>query len=314
VDYFDKQTKDMLCWMPLPDFAGYSSIRTNVGTVSNTGVEFDATYKFHTSGINFSVTGNASYVKNEVIDQGVEDAQALNNLGGGLGGSVSHRMNGYPYGFFYGYVQDGIYQNQTEVDKAIQSNAVVGGIRWKDIDKNGKIDADDRTMIGKPNPDWTYGLMLTADYKGIDFSAFFQGVAGAQIYKLYRRGNVVRANFGKEWLDRWHGEGTSTKYPVLYEGNLTPKGGDTGANLVSDLYVEDGDYFRLKVLQIGYTLPVTLTKKALISKLRLFLQGENLFTLTGYTGLDAEVGTRDGFDGGTYPQPRILTFGFNVSF
>jgi TonB-linked SusC/RagA family outer membrane protein len=313
-DYFDKQTKDMLCWMPLPDFAGYASIRTNIGTVSNKGIELDATYKFHTAGINFSVGGNASYVKNEVIDQGVESAQPLNNLGGGLGGSVSHRQNGYPYGFFYGYVQDGIYQNQAEVDNAIQDNPVVGGIRWKDVDGSGKIDAGDRAMIGKPNPDWTYGLMLNADYKGVDISAFFQGVAGVQIYKLYRRANVVRANFGKEWLGRWTGEGTSTKYPILYEGNLTPTGGDTGATLVSDLYVEDGDYFRLKVLQIGYTLPAALTKKALISKLRLFLQGENLFTLTGYTGLDAEVGTRDGFDGGTYPQPRTLTFGVNVSF
>jgi TonB-linked SusC/RagA family outer membrane protein len=314
IDYFDKQTKDMLCWLPLPDYTGFASFRTNVGTVNNKGVEFESTYKFHTSGINFGITGNASYVQNKVIDQGVESPEALNNLGGGLGGSVSHRMNGYPYGFFYGYAQDGIYQNQGEVDKAIQANAVVGGIRWKDIDGNGKIDADDRTMIGKPNPDWTYGLLLSADYRGFDFSAFFQGVAGVQIYKLYRRGNVVRANFGKEWLNRWHGEGTSIKYPVLYEGNLTPEGGDTGANIVSDLYVEDGDYFRLKVLQIGYTLPTVLTKKALISKLRLFLQGENLFTLTGYTGLDAEVGTRDGFDGGTYPQPRVFTFGLNISF
>ena len=314
VDYFDKQTKDMLYSLPIPDYTGFPDFRTNVGTVSNKGVEMDATYKFHTSGVNFSITGNASYVQNKVIDLGVTSIHPLNNLGGGMGGSVSHYQNGYPFGFFYGYVQDGIYQNQTEVDNAIQPNAVVGGIRWKDVDGSGQIDAGDRTMIGKPNPDWTYGLMLSADYKGIDISAFFQGVAGVQIYKLYRRGNVIRANFGKEWLGRWHGEGTSTKYPILYEGNLTPTGGDTGANVVSDLYVEDGDYFRLKVLQLGYTLPAALTKKALISKLRLFLQAENLFTLTGYTGLDAEVGTRHGFDGGTYPQPRILTVGFNVSF
>ncbi|SET04843.1 TonB-linked outer membrane protein, SusC/RagA family [Draconibacterium orientale] len=314
-DYFNKKTKDMLFDLPLPDYAGYASIKTNTGTVSNKGIEMDASYRFNIGKANFGVAANASYVKNEVIDQGDSNVPvSIDGIGGGLGGSVTWRANGYPYGFYYGYESDGIYQNQAEVDAAIQENAVVGGIRWKDTDDNGHIDGGDRTMIGKPNPDWTYGFSINGDYANFDFSVLFQGVQGNEIYKLYRRGNVTQANFDEAWLGRWHGEGTSNKYPILYEGNITPTGGDTGANTVSDLYVEDGSYLRLKVLQIGYTLPVSLTKKALISNLRFYVQGENLLTFTNYTGLDPEVGTRNGFDGGTYPQARTLTLGVNISF
>lgn len=314
-DYFNKKTKEMLFDLPLPDYAGYPSIRTNTGTVSNKGLEMDASYKFSIGKANFGLTANASNVKNEVIDQGDSDVPvSIDGIGGGLGGSVTWRANGYPYGFYYGYVSDGIFQNQAEVDAATQDNAVVGGIRWKDTDKSGYIDGGDRTMIGKPNPDWTFGFSINGDYRNLDFSILFQGVQGNEIYKLYRRGNVTRANFDEAWLGRWHGEGTSNKYPILYEGNITSTGGDTGANAVSDLYVEDGSYLRLKVLQIGYTLPVSLTKKALISNLRFYIQGENLFTFTKYTGLDPEVGTRNGFDGGTYPQASTLTLGVKISF
>jgi TonB-linked SusC/RagA family outer membrane protein len=315
IDWFDKQTKDMLCWLSLPDYAGYASILTNKGNVSNKGWEFDASYKFGLGDVNIGVGANASYVKNIVTEQGDSDIPvAIDGLGGGLGGSVTWRANGEPYGFFYGYVHDGIFQNQAEVNASQQANAVVGGIRWKDLDGKPGITGDDRTNIGNPNPDWTYGFTLSADWKGIDFSVFFQGVQGNEIYKLYRRGNVIRANWDAAWLNRWHGQGTSNWIPALYEGNLAPGGGDTGANVVSNLYVEDGSYFRLKVLQLGYTLPQNITQKILLQKARIFVQAENLFTITDYTGLDPEVGTRNGFDGGTYPQARIWTLGVNVTF
>jgi TonB-linked SusC/RagA family outer membrane protein len=315
IDWFDKKTKDMLCWLALPDYAGYASILTNKGSVSNKGWEFDASYKFRLGNVNIDVGANASYVKNVVTEQGDSDIPvAINGLGGGLGGSVTWRANGEPYGFFYGYVHDGIFQTQAEVDASQQPNAVVGGIRWKDLDGKPGITGDDRKNIGSPNPDWTYGFTLSADWKGIDFSAFFQGVQGNEIYKLYRRGNVTRANWDKAWLNRWHGQGTSNWIPILYEGNLAPGGGDTGANAVSNLYVEDGSYFRLKVLQLGYTIPQNITQKILLQKARIFIQAENLLTITDYTGLDPEVGTRNGFDGGTYPQARIWTLGINVTF
>ncbi|MDR3134208.1 MAG: TonB-dependent receptor [Prevotellaceae bacterium] len=315
IDWFDKQTKDMLCWLSLPDYAGYTSILTNKGNVSNKGWEFDASYKFRLGDVNIGLGANASYVKNVVTEQGDSDIPvAIDGLGGGLGGSVTWRANGEPYGFFYGYVHDGIFQTQAEVDASQQANAVVGGIRWKDLDGKPGITGDDRTNIGNPNPDWTYGLTLSADWKGIDFSVFFQGVQGNEIYKLYRRGNVVSANWDKAWLNRWHGQGTSNWMPVLYEGNLAPGGGDTGANTVSNLYVENGSYFRLKVLQLGYTIPQHITQKILLQRARIFVQAENLFTITDYTGLDPEVGTRNGFDGGTYPQARVWTLGVNITF
>lgn len=314
-DYFNKTTKNMLFNLPLPDYAGYPSIRTNTGTVINKGLELETSYRFRIGEANFGVSANASYVKNEVTDQGDSNVPvSIDGIGGGLGGSVTWRANGYPYGFYYGYQSDGIFQNQEEVDAAIQDNAVVGGLRWKDNDNSGHIDGGDRVMIGKPNPDWIYGFSLNGDYMNFDLSVLFQGVQGNEIYKLYRRGNVTRGNFDEAWLGRWHGEGTSTKYPILYEGNITPTGGDTGANTVSDLYVEDGSYLRLKVFQLGYTLSSSLTKKVFISNLRFFVQGENLVTFTKYSGLDPEVGTRNGFDGGTYPQARTWTLGVNVTF
>lgn len=309
VDWFDKKTKDMLCYVPLPDYAGFANILNNKGSVSNKGWDFDVSYKFKAGNVNMGVGANASYVKNVVTEQGDSDTPvSIDGLGGGMGGAVTWRANGQPYGFFYGYVHDGIFQNQEEVNASKQEGAKVGGIRWKDMDGKEGITGDDRTNIGNPNPDWTFGLNLNAAWKWFDLSVFFQGVQGNEIYKLYRRTNMNAANWDKAWLGRWHGEGTSNWLPQVLEG------GSNGASDVSDLYVEDGSYVRLKVLQLGYTLPEKLSEKAMISRLRLFVQGENLFTITNYTGLDPEVGTRNGFDGGTYPQARILSFGLNLTF
>ena len=124
---------------------------------------------------------------------------------------------------------------------------------------------------------------------------------------MYRRPNVAGANYESFWLNRWHGEGTSNSVPRVVEG-------DNYNYQISDFFVEDGSYLRMKVAQLGYTLPAQLTKKAGIQKLRVFLQGENLFTITGYSGYDPEVGTRNGFDGGTYPQARTFTVGANIVF
>jgi TonB-linked SusC/RagA family outer membrane protein len=314
IDYFNKKTKDMLLWMALPMYSGYDGMYVNAGTVNNKGWEFDVSYKLTVGNVNFGINANASYVKNTVTDQG-DDRVGIDNMLGGLGGQVTYRENGMPYGFFYGYIHDGIFQNQAEINNykyadgtLIQPGAQPGDIRWKDLDEKNGITPDDRTMIGNPNPDWTYGLALTADWKGLDFSVFFQGAQGNEIYKLYRRPNVSFANWDRSYLERWHGEGTSNWIPKIIEAD------SRNTQVVSTLHVEDGSYFRLKVLQIGYTLPQTITQKVLMKKLRIFVQGENLLTITDYTGLDPEVGTRNGYDSGTYPQARILTFGINVTF
>ncbi len=315
VDYFDKKTNDMLLDVTLPQYTGFYSMKTNAGTVSNKGVEFDTSYKFKVGEVNFSLGANASYVKNIVTNQG-PGLVGLDIIGGGLGGTVTWRESGKPYGFFYGYVTDGIFQNQAEINNYVtedgslkQPNAKPGDVRYKDLDGKNGITGDDRTMIGNPNPDWTYGLSLDADWKNFDLHAFFQGVEGNDIYKFYRRANITYANWESSWLERWHGEGTSNKYPRVVEGDP-----NNNTTWVSDLFVEDGSYFRLKVLQLGYQLPQSLAQKVFIKKLRFFVQAENLFTITNYSGLDPEVGTRNGFDGGTYPQARTFTFGANIVF
>jgi hypothetical protein len=173
------------------------------------------------------------------------------------------------------------------------------------LDGINGIDANDRTQIGNPIPDWTYGFTFNMDYKGFDFTSFFQGTIGNDIYKLYRRSNVALGNFESFWMKRWHGEGTSNWVPRIVEG-------DNNNYQISDFFVQKGSYLRLKVAQLGYTLPKHLTTRYGIQKLRFFVQGENIFTLTGYDGYDPEVGTRNGLDSGTYPQARTFTFGVDL--
>lgn len=317
VDYFEKYTKDMLMNMPIPRYTSYGSMIVNAGTVENKGVELEASYKFNIGKVNFAVGANATYLQNTVTNQG-PDRTGLDNVGGGMGGTVTYAENGRPYGFFYGYVHDGIFQNQQEIDSYTyvdgegntqlkQPNAKPGDIRFKDLDGQNGINADDRTMIGNPIPDWTFGLNLYAEWKGLDFSAFFQGTQGNDIFKLYRRSNLGYANWDKAWLNRWHGEGTSDFMPRVVEG-------DNENYRISDFFVEDGSYIRLKVLQIGYSFPKKWMDTIHVKGLRLFLQGDNLFTITKYSGYDPEVGTRNGFDGGTYPQARAFTIGANITF
>lgn len=313
VDYYIKKTKDMLLRMPIPIYTSYNSMTVNGGTVRNEGVEMEASYRFNIRKANFRINANASYLKNTVTNQG-PDRIGLDNITGGMGGYVTYSENNRPYGFFYGYIHDGIFQNQAEVDAYVtedgrpkQIGAKPGDIRFKDLDGKNGIDANDRTMIGNPNPDWSYGLTLAADWNGFDLSAFFQGTIGNDIYKLYRRSNVTLGNWEESWLNRWHGEGTSNWVPRIVEG-------DNNNYLMSNFFVEDGSYLRLKVLQLGYSLPHSLLKKVGLNAARLYVQGENLFTATGYSGYDPEVGTRNGLDSGTYPQARTFTFGINVKF
>lgn len=305
VDYFNKVTKDMLLYKAIPMYTSYWGMTMNAGSVKNSGIEFDASYKFRIGDVNFGLSGNASYLKNVVLDQG-DNETALNTLGGGMGNHVAWSANGYPYGYFKGLKTEGVFQNQAEINAhATQEGAKPGDLKYVDINNDNIINSDDETMIGDPNPDWTFGFNLTASWKNFDFSAFFQGTAGNDIYKIYRRPNVTLGNYGKEWLNRWHGEGTSNTYPRVVAGETYK---------VSDFYVEDGSYLRFKICQIGYTLPSSVLKKIGLSSVRFYVQGENLLTFTKYTGYDPEVGTRFGTDAGTYPQARTFTFGASVKF
>ena len=222
-----------------------------------------------------------------------------------------------PFPFFYGYKTDGIFQNMDEVNSYVNANgellmpnAVPGDVRFVDYNKDGKISDDDRTCIGDGTPDWTWGLNFNVAWKGFDLSMLWQGTLGNQVYDATRRNDISKTNLPSYMLNRWTGEGTSDRYPRFVLG-------DSVNWQSSDLMVYDGSYLRLKNIQLGYTLPEKLTKKAFISRLRVFVAAENLLTLTKYHGYDPEIssgGTSLGIDYGVYPQARTFSFGVNVAF
>lgn len=317
IDYYIKKTNGMIIEMPIPSYVGETKPLGNVGDMENKGVEFELGYKWNIGDAHFSVKGNATYLKNTLKnlgnDTGYIDLDGIQGLsGGGTRGS-----NGQPFPYFFGYKTDGVFQNMAEVQAyvnkdggLIMPDAVPGDVRFVDVNGDGQITADDRTNIGNGTPDWTYGLNLNADWKGFDFNIFFQGVAGNEVFDGTFRSDVSSGNYPSWMLGRWTGEGTSNKYPRLALGD------DTNWQ-VSDLYVCDGSYFRLKNITLGYTLPQNLTRKVCIERLRVYVQAENLATWTKYWGFDPEISsgaTSLGVDRGVYPQARTFTIGANISF
>lgn len=315
-DWFKKKTNGMLMQMALPEYLGANTPYANVGDMQNSGVEFDLGYRFRVSDFNFKVGANASYVKNKLIKLGNEEGWA-NYDGASTIGTISRAQNGAPFPFFYGMATNGVFQNQQQIDAYVnnegtklQPNASPGDVIFVDVNKDGIIDDNDKTRIGKGMPDWTYGFNLQMDWKGFDLSANFQGTIGNDIFDATRRTDISIANLPSYTLGRWHGEGTSNKYPRLING----------ANnnwISSDLYVKNGSFLRLRTLQIGYSLPQNLIKKAFIRNLRFFASAENLLTITSYEGYDPEIssgGTSLGIDRGIYPQPRTFSIGANITF
>ena len=316
IDWYKKKTSGMIIEMPIPNYVGADAPLGNVGDMENTGVEIEIGYKWKAGPVSMHAKGNASFLKNTLTNLGnTSGSLELDNMQNT--GTITRASNGEPFPYFYGYKTAGIFQNVAEVanyknakGELIQPDAVPGDVRFVDVDGDGKITAADRTKIGKGMPDWTYGLTIGADWNGIDFMVLFQGTAGNDIYDATRRTDVSPANLPSYMLNRWTGEGTSNKYPRHVVGD--------GKNWQSsDLYVTDGSYFRLKNIQLGYTLPKALTNKIFIDRLRVFVGAENLLTLTKYAGFDPEIssgGTSLGVDYGVYPQSRTFNFGANISF
>jgi hypothetical protein len=225
---------------------------------------------------------------------------------------VGHAINS-----FYGFKTNGIFQNQDEVDAyigpegtLIQPDAVPGDFRWTDINNDGVITEDDRTFIGDPTPDWSYGVTFTAKWKNFDLLLFGQGVSGNMIFQGLRRLDIPTANWQNDVLSRWHGEGTSNTYP-----RLTTSDDNKNFAHPSDFHLERGDYFRIKTLQIGYSLPKSIIGKAAMQRARIYISSNNLLTITKYTGFDPEIGGSSySIDRAIYPQSRSFLFGVNVSF
>lgn len=316
IDYYKKRTNGMLMTMNIPSYVGETKPVGNVGKMDNSGVEMEASYKFNVAGVNIHVGGNATYLKNKLIEYGNETGWAnLDNFQGA--GTISRAQNGKPFPYFYGYKTDGIFQNTAEINAyknakggLIQPDAVAGDVRFVDVNGDGSITADDRTDIGNGMPDWSFGFNLNVAWKGFDLSMMWQGTAGNDVFDATRRTDISTSNLPTWMLDRWTGEGTSNSIPRFVLG-------DSKNWVSSDLYVHDGSYLRLKNIQLGYTLPAKLTQKALITSLRFYVAAENLLTFTKYYGYDPEISssaTSLGVDYGVYPQPRTWTVGVNLAF
>ena len=316
VDYFKKKTNGMLKEMSIPSYLGESKPWGNVGSMENSGIELDLGYRFQTGDWNFKVGANISYLKNKLINLGNADGFEMKDNVHQLG-NVTRSENGEVYPFFYGYKTAGIFQNQAQVDayvnskgEKLQPNAQPGDVIFVDWDQDGTISDSDRTKIGKGTPDWTYGLNLQVGWRAIDFSMLIAGSIGNDIFDATRRLDLRYVNLPEEMMDRWHGEGTSATQPRFTWTN------NNDNYRVSDLYIKNGSYMRLKNIQLGYTLPPTWTSKVFISSLRLYVAAENLLTLTGYKGFDPEISsdTSAGIDRGIYPQSRTFTLGLNLHF
>lgn len=311
VDYYIKKTKDMLTIPPALDVAGENaSMWLNTGSMQNKGWEVSVSYISPEYG-DFSWNGalNVSHYKNRLL--------ALNSRQKFIGGD-QRLIPGQPMGVYYGYVCDGIFQNDAEVaGHATQQGAAPGRLIYRDIDHNGVIDDNDRCIIGDPNPDLSTSLNLTFKYKGLALEMFFTGDFGFDIQNHMKRQLLsmsygsLSTNRGVEILNAWTPTNTHTDIPAL---SLTD---DNNESRFSTYYVEDGSYVKMKYLKLSYALPRQIIQKAGLQNLSVYAQVENLFTITGYTGLDPELlpgeyGAR--IDNGAYPRPRTFTVGLSFQF
>ena len=331
-EYFQRKVDDLLLRVPLAPSMGYSvSYLGNVGKMENKGFELQAGFNKRSGDLMFNITANVGIVRNKVTDLYVPGNTIFAGSNADFGGfNITKTEAGEPVQGFYGWVVDGLFQSQAEIDAAdaidgdattkYQSQAAPGDIRFKDIDGNGVIDESDRTYLGSFLPDFTYGLNLSATYHNFDITLFIQGVQGNEVYngtKVLTQG-MLRL-FGAETavLDAWTPENPNTNVPRAVNGDPNQN------SRTSDRFVDDGSYMRIKNLNIGYSLPANVLSSfagGSIRKLRIYASFQNLLTLTNYTGYDPEVGYRSannliqGIDYGQYPQPRAIMGGIQLGF
>lgn len=320
VDYFNRNTTDMIINISAPTQTSGLTDRTrfNIGAMNNKGWEVSLGYNTRIGELGMRIVGNIDRIKNELTELNTDNAFIA--VGDAFGQNGFMRSEpGRSLSSFYGLQTDGLFQTQAEVDGGNQPNAMPGDIRYVDQNNDGVIDAADRTWIGSPFPDFNYSMNVALDFKGFDVGIFFQGIQGNEIFSSmpYFFENELASGLTRSALDRWTGPGTSTTVPrATFEG--------AAANIIpSDRFVYDGSYLRLKNLTIGYTLPSASLERAGIERLRFYANAQNLLTFTKYDiGLDPEIGQAAnegsqlyiGQDRGTYPQPRAITFGLNLTF
>lgn len=310
-DAYMKETRDMLVKASIPITSGFedtTTTYTNAGKVRNQGIEMSLHTINLTGELGWETNLTATYNKNKIKDLNSDVPYYINQINNSY---VTMLAKDYPINVFYGYVTDGIFQNQSEVNThAVQPGAEPGDIRFRDLNNDGVINDSDRTVIGNPNPSWLFSMNNSLSYKGFELSVFLQGIAGNKIYNANNIDNTGMAaayNQTTDVLKRWQGEGTSNSMPRAVFG-------DPNQNTrVSDRFVENGSYLRLKNITLSYTFPKQWLQKAQIENARLSLSCENVATITGYSGFDPEVGI-NGIDQNRYPISRTFSLGLNFNF
>ena len=303
-DYFDKTTKDILLTVGLPavTVGVIESTYVNAGIVSNKGFEFGANFENNDNAFKYGISGNFTTLTNKVeaLQQYIKNIEDLK--------TNTRTTVGQPINSYYGYIFDGIYQNSAEINSQLYSNTngvIPGDMKFRDLNGDGQINADDKTFIGNPIPKFTYGLALNGSYKNFDISMLFQGVEGIDRYNNSRQvttySTKLPLNSNAEILNAWDGEGSTNTIPrVTFNSN--------GGGQMSSAFIEDASYLRLKNIEIGYTFNPEIMGDA---NLRIYMSGQNLFTVTKYTGFDPESTSL--IDMGTYPQSKSFILGLKLN-
>lgn len=322
-DYFDKKSEDILVSLRIPPTSGTNiPVPQNAASIQNKGLELATMYSDNIGEFNFNLGGNISFLSNEVLGLGENIAPITAGIGSTA--SQSRTDKGSEVAAFYGYNQIGIYQTEAEIaaDDNADPNAQPGDFIYEDIDNSGALTSEDQKYLGSYIPDVEYGFTLDANYKNWDINMIFNGVAGNEIYNNGRSRNLLNlnSNMTRAALDYWTPENTDAHLPRI--------GGGANNNRVSSFHIESGAYFRLRNVQIGYTLPKTILDKLNVRKIRVYGSAQNLFTISDYSGYYPEVGRSfddelrvvdnnnllffAGIDQSSYPAARTIIFGIQV--
>ncbi|KAK3604961.1 hypothetical protein CHS0354_000625 [Potamilus streckersoni] len=320
LDYYHKQTNDVLIYVPIPGQVGLGASAVNAGSVLNQGVELELVHKNSISDLKYTVTANVTYLNNNVLSLGNGGQPIWAGNLFHLGDNVSKTTVGSPIASFYGYKTQGVFQNQFEIKEyvgpdgktLIQPNAVPGDFKYTDVNKDGKLDDNDKVYLGKPLPDVTASISIALEYMNFDFYVLFDGSFGNSVYRGYAGYNYGAVNQQANILNAWKKEGDASTHPITDKGYVSKESLKS-----SNFFVEDASFVKIRNVQLGYSLPKEIIAGSPVASLRVYASVQNLYTFTGYSGFDPEIGRignslEMGIDKGFYPSARTFTFGIEL--
>lgn len=304
--FYKKNTKDLLA--QVPGLSGTVPGIGNLGEIENRGIELALNWRDQVGDFGYSIGGNLTTIRNRVKSLVQEGYSIIDG-----DKSMSYTMAGYPIGFFYGYKVEGVYQSEADIANSPANklgDVKPGDLKFVDVNGDNQITTDDRTIIGNPTPDFTYGISVGLSYKNFELNVDMMGQHGNQIYRTWDNYNWSQFNFMAHRVNRWNGEGTSNTEPILSTTSIVN-------NENSEYYIEDGSFFRIRNIQLAYNFDRSLLSKIRLQALKLYVNAQNLKTWKNNTGYTPELGgsaTAFGIDNGSYPMPAVYTFGINLTF